>query len=513
MRLRLPARLWFELDILPVIVETRGWSIDERACSGARKAQLFLVQNNIPRIASGYRHRVEVDGNGRIHMCDAIDYEKTVSPQTWGVLQQLLTVERDLRITFFSSTPQGGGVALMRHALIRILHLMGVEAQWYVMKPKPEVFDITKRKFHNVLQGVAGPDVHLNDHDKRMYEHWCKDNITRYWTEGPIVQSDVIIIDDPQPAGLIRYIKHLNPRCKIIYRSHIEVRSDLADNPETEQHHVWNYLWQFIQHADLFISHPVANFVPSNVPRDRLLMLPAATDPLDGLNKELDPASTMYYHAVFNRLSIDTTGRHIDFARPYIIQIARFDPSKGIPDVLKAFRLLRRRMEGEGCSEHELPQLVLCGHGSIDDPDGNLVFEQVLSILEEDQYLSVLDDIAVVRLPPSDQLLDTLMRGAKVALQLSTREGFEIKVTEALAKGRPVVAYAAGGIPHQIHDGCNGYLVKIGDVDTVVQRLYELLTDDKLYRKMSRAAVKYVSEEYFTVKFCSLRARRNSLVN
>jgi hypothetical protein len=35
------------------------------------------------------------------------------------------------KVAFFSSTPQGGGVALMRHALIRFAHTMGADVTWY----------------------------------------------------------------------------------------------------------------------------------------------------------------------------------------------------------------------------------------------------------------------------------------------------------------------------------------------------------------------------------------------
>ncbi|TPX62984.1 hypothetical protein PhCBS80983_g00131 [Powellomyces hirtus] len=504
-RLRLHAQLWFELDILPVIVHTRGASLDERACSAARKAQLVLIQSiagNLPRISCGFRHEVEIDGNGHLHFADLIDFEKTVQPETWKVFKDLVdkTAKKQLKIAFFNSTTQGGGVALMRHALLRLLRLTDVDIRWFVMKPKPEIFDITKRKFHNVLQGVADKATHLTDEDKAMFEDWAEDNVQRYWAEGPVLESDVIIIDDPQPCGIIPYIKRLNPNCKIIYRSHIEVTAHLADDPKTEQHHVWQYLWNFIKHADLFISHPVANFVPSNVPRDKLLLQPAATDLLDGLNKPLGANAISYYQTVFNRISIDTTGRTAHFGdRPYIIQIARFDPSKGIFDVLEAYRLLRERLAAANVPLEKTPQLIISGHGSIDDPDGNVIFEQVLVSLEENHFDSILDDIIVARLPPSDQLLNALMRGALVALQLSTREGFEVKVTEALQKGVPVIAYAAGGIPHQIQHGRTGYLVKIGDIAKVVHYLERLVTNESLRATMSKTAQDRVGEEYFTV--------------
>lgn len=70
----------------------------------------------------------------------------------------------------------------------------------YVARPKPEVFDITKRKFHNVLQGVAAPDVRLTEDEKQMFIDWSDENAKRFWLDdkGPIKNSDVIVIDDPQ---------------------------------------------------------------------------------------------------------------------------------------------------------------------------------------------------------------------------------------------------------------------------------------------------------------------------
>ncbi|KAJ3041322.1 hypothetical protein HK097_002296, partial [Rhizophlyctis rosea] len=512
--IRLHTRLWFELDIIPIVVETKGASIDERACSAARKAEMLVVQpGNIPRVQVGHRHQVEVDGDGKIRMVDLEDYGRTVGKETWGVLMKL--TERikfqNLRFAFFNSTPQGGGVALMRHAIIRFFHLLNVDARWYVMKPNPEIFDITKRKFHNVLQGVG--QAELTEEDKGVWEWWCRDNLGRYWRK--VVQEvDVVVIDDPQPAGMIPLMKKLNPKLKIIYRSHIEepispypqltlhsykVRSDLARDTTTPQHRTWSYLWSFIQHCDAFISHPVASFVPDMVPKEKLAMMPATTDLLDGLNKELDEASVLYYQCVFNRTSMDATGKKADFTgRPYVVQIARFDPSKGIPDVIHAYHLLRSHLP-DSTPPEKIPQLILAGHGSIDDPDGNLVFEQVLEMLEREEYKAIKDDVIAARLPPSDQLLNTLMRGALVALQLSTREGFEIKVTEALAKGVPVIAYASGGIPHQIQDGRTGFLVKTGDVEGAAKRLFELVTDEDLRKRMGKSAVECVGEEYFTV--------------
>lgn len=104
-----------------------------------------------------------------------------------------------------------------------------------------------------------------------------------------------------------------------------------------------------------------------------------------------------------------------------------------------------------------------------------------------------------MRLDPNDQLLNALLSGAHIALQLSTREGFEVKVSEALHKGRPTIATKAGGIPLQVQHGKNGFLVEESDWKAVAGHLVELWTDEKLYTSMSKYARKSVSDEVHTV--------------
>ncbi len=84
-------------------------------------------------------------------------------------------------------------------------------------------------------------------------------------------------------------------------------------------------------------------------------------------------------------------------------------------------------------------------------------------------------------------------------LQLSTREGFEVKVSEALHAGRPVIATLTGGIPLQVKDNVNGFLVKPGDWQTVAKHLMDLFMDEELHAKMSYAAKTGVSDEVGTV--------------
>ena len=71
-------------------------------------------------------------------------------------------------------------------------------------------------------------------------------------------------------------------------------------------------------------------------------------------------------------------------------------------------------------------------------------------------------------------------------------------VSEALYKGTPVVAGNVGGIPSQLRDGVDGYLVS--DSDECGQRILEIVKDKKLARDMGEAGRKNVKENFLTTR-------------
>jgi glycosyltransferase involved in cell wall biosynthesis len=298
---------------------------------------------------------------------------------------------------------------------------------------------------------------------------------------------------------LVDIAKAHDPTRPVIFRSHIQVRADLADDPSTPTAGVWNWVWGHVQKCDVFVSHPVPDFVPANVPSEKVGYLPATTDWLDGLNKPLADWDNQYYMHEFN-LDILKSGHLFRLAypeRPYIVQIARFDPAKGIDTVLAAYAELRHTYL-TSTPLSKTPQLVIAGHGAIDDPDATPIYNQTMSLIAS-KYSALANDIIVMRVGPTDQILNALLTNAHIALQLSTREGFEVKVSEALHHGVPVIATNRGGIPLQIQDLRNGFLVNSEDHLAVAKYLSYLLNDDDAYKAMALAAETGVSDEVSTV--------------
>ncbi|RJR15526.1 glycosyltransferase [Candidatus Microgenomates bacterium] len=239
-------------------------------------------------------------------------------------------------------------------------------------------------------------------------------------------------------------------------------------------------------------------FIPHTVDRKMVVLMPPTIDYLDGLSKSLSTNQKVYYMQQFNKLLIESGQTPLDLHRPYIIQVARFDPAKGIPDVIESYYLLRKQLKKMG--KTVAPQLVIAGNASIDDPDGVPLYNLTRDTIRQKKYADICDDIKIARLPPNDQLLNTITREGTVALQLSHKEGFEFKVTEALKFGLPLISYKAGGIPLQMVNGVTGYVVpKIGDTQSVAKHLFDLFTNDKLYQRMSRGAIEHSRKDISTV--------------
>jgi trehalose synthase len=79
------------------------------------------------------------------------------------------------------------------------------------------------------------------------------------------------------------------------------------------------------------------------------------------------------------------------------------------------------------------------------------------------------------------------------------REGFGLLVSEALWKGRPVVAGNVGGIPLQITDGATGFLVNT--LQECIEKLGLLLRDPDEADAMGARGVEHVRRNFLTTRY------------
>ncbi|MGB7229340.1 MAG: glycosyltransferase, partial [Candidatus Acidiferrales bacterium] len=193
-------------------------------------------------------------------------------------------------------------------------------------------------------------------------------------------------------------------------------------------------------------------------------------DPLADKNRELPPEAL---REVLERFGIDPR-------RPILTQISRFDRLKDPVGVIQAYKMVRK---------HTDCQLVLAGGGASDDPEGEAVLNEVKEAAGNDP------DVHILNLPPWSHLeINALQRASTIVIQKSLREGFGLTVSEALWKGKPVVASAVGGIPTQVIHKLTGMLVH--SVEGTAYQIRFLLSNPALAKKLGENGREHVKENF-----------------
>lgn len=351
------------------------------------------------------------------------------------------------RVVHVNSTYYGGGVAELLGSLTLLMNSAGIETSWLTIKGGPDFFSVTK-KMHNALQGGG---INLTELKKDHYERTIFENHLRIHLD-----HEFVVVHDPQPLPLIKHYRKKGPW---IWRCHIDFSKPDPD--------LWDYLKTFVERYDAAILTSPTYRQQLRIPQ---VFFAPAIDPFTTKNCEMESA------AIEERLN----HYHIPTDRPLVVQISRFDRWKDPEGVIAAFKQARKNVD---CT------LVLLGNAALDDPEGKDVYEAVLAQQEERILVLSHQDSALV---------NALQRRAAVVVQKSLREGFGLTVTEAMWKGTPVVGGRAGGIPMQIEDGDNGFLVST--VDETADRICRLLKDADLQREMGRRARETVTKKFLMTR-------------
>jgi len=367
-------------------------------------------------------------------------------------LAMLAEALRGRTLHHVNATRDGGGVAELLCNLVPWTESLGIPTAWEVLPGNLAFFEITKA-MHNALQGA---EVEISHADLQRYREALRESAAQLRLD-----ADVVIVHDPQPAYLIE-----TPgvdKTRFVWRCHIDL-----SHPSQP---VWRFLRRAVQKYALALFH-VPQFA-QRLPIPELLM-PPSIDPLNDKNRELDDAEVT---AVTDRFGIDRS-------RPILLQVSRFDRLKDPLGVIEAHRIIRQSFD---C------QLVLAGGSATDDPEG----AQVLAEVRE--AAAGAPDVLVLSLPPgSDREINALQRAATLVLQKSTREGFGLTVTEAMWKGKPVVAGAVGGIPSQVIHGVTGFLVH--SPEGAAFRIRLLLTHPRLARRMGEHGHQHVRRHFLSTR-------------
>jgi len=361
-------------------------------------------------------------------------------------------------IIHLNATYQGGGVAEILYSLVLLMNDVGIDTGWRILHGSQAFFEITK-KFHNSLQGAP---LNLSESKKCTYLK-VNDDFSRFTH----LNHDCVIVHDPQPLALIRSYKKQQPW---IWRCHIDLTK-----PNKE---LWDFLKGFLLKYDQIVMSSKKYF-KEDLPIDQRLMFPAI-NPLTNKNISIDEKTVLR--------EVKKAGIPTD--KPIITQVSRLDPWKDPEGVIEVFKLVKEKVD---C------RLVFCYNAASDDPEGlhmyNKVFRKANKLHKNGDILFVVGN--------RERLVNAIQRFSDVIIQKSIREGFCLAVTEALWKGTAVVASNVGGIPIQIEDGKNGYLLDPYDNAGFAERIVQLLKNPKEKEHLGKNGIETVRNKFLITRLLS----------
>ena len=386
------------------------------------------------------------------------DYADVVGVDVIGNIHKKARKMLGKKVVHVNSTNQGGGVAEILSSLVPLMNDIGLSAGWRVLHGNPDFFNITKT-FHNGLQGEA---IRFTKNKERIY---IQTNID--FASYTHLSHDCIIIHDPQPLPMIKFYKKAQPW---VWRCHV----DFSQPDKT----LWDFLSSFILRYDvMLLSHE--SYKKKDIPVEQRIIVPAI-DPITPKNMDITEEEACKYLRKFG----------VKTDKPFLVQVSRFDKWKDPEGVIKVWSRVKEEVD---C------RLVLCGNIATDDPEGGTLFQAVEKSVKK---YSTNDDITLLLLE-NNYLVNALQRKAAVVIQKSIKEGFCLAVTEAMWKGTPVVASRVGGIPLQIEDGVNGFLLEPDDTEGFADKIIKILKDKEMGKELGRKGKEITRKKFLITRLLS----------
>jgi len=382
------------------------------------------------------------------------DYATIASRGLMGQITALAEPLAGKRVLHLSATAFGGGVAEILYTLVPLMRDAGLDAEWRVIQGQDEFFDVTKA-IHNALQGNPGE---LSEEQQETFRRYNRMN-----AEALEDSFDYVIVHDPQPAAMIEDARDAAARW--IWRCHIDL--------STPNEAVLAFLVPWLARYDAAVFHR-RQYVPASNGLPAAYVWPPAIDPLTPKNMALSPEDAAYI--------VDQFG--IDVQRPLVTQVSRFDPWKDPLGVIDAWRVVRRA--------HPEVQLALVGSMAHDDPEGWEYYNETVNAADGDPDIFILSNLNNV----GSVEVNAFQVHSAALVQKSVREGFGLTVTEALWKGRPMVAGRVGGIVDQIEDGDTGFLVD--SPERCAEALATILDEPERARAMALRGKEHVRRHFLS---------------
>jgi trehalose synthase len=270
--------------------------------------------------------------------------------------------------------------------------------------------------------------------------------------------GDLVFVHDVQPGALISD----RTDGRWLWRCHADI--------SRAQPRAWSFFRQWVNQYDAAIFSLPQFGRRLSIPQ---YLVPPSIDPLSEKNRAMSPREVA---TVLGSLGLAQD-------KPMLVQVGPFTRGHDPRGVVNAYRLVKK---------HNDIRLALGGTAG-DDRESQEVLADLREAAQHDP------DIAVLELPPEAQLqINALQRAATIVLVKSIQEGFGLAASEAMWKGKPVIAGVAGGLAHQVIQDVTGYAVH--SVEGAAFRIRHLLNNPELIARMGAAGREHVRRSFLVTR-------------
>jgi trehalose synthase len=375
------------------------------------------------------------------------DYAPVAGARAVEAVQEAAAPLRGTRVLHVTAAGASGAVPELLGGMLPLAAGAGLEVEWRVLFGDPGL----RRVSASLEHGLRGGESAISDDDWDPWRESCE-RIGR----GLAGAADLVVLHDPGALGLAAGVD-----VPVVWRCHVD-----ASHAETDA----------LERAAELIERCALTLVPDETfapPRaNGIRAAPPGIDPLDPRNLELE--------ARLPGRVVRPLG--VDLDRPFVLQVVELDRWDDPHTAIEAFRLAK-------LVEPEL-QLVLAG---LLDPAATEDWQAAKEV--SDFAAGERDALLVTSYEGVGSLeVGALQRLARVVLQLSLREGFDLAPCESLWKRTPVIGEAAGPLALTVRDGVDGFLVD--GAEQLAGRAIELVRDPGLAAEMGRAGRERVRERF-----------------
>jgi glycosyltransferase involved in cell wall biosynthesis len=159
-----------------------------------------------------------------------------------------------------------------------------------------------------------------------------------------------------------------------------------------------------------------------------------------------------------------------------LVFVGRLVPSKRIQDMIAVAQRLRDR---------GIPfEFAVVGEGPVRS-----------ELQSQTRSLGLQSNVVFYGFQEQDRV-DKLLQASHVSFLLSETEGFGISALEAMSFGCVPVVTDTCGCKVAIQDSVNGFVVSLGNVEAVTERICQVHYNRELLTEMSKEAIKSIQREY-----------------